>query len=211
FTAGEERLLKENQFSKPMLWSLWACKEAAFKAISAEFPGTPFRWKNFEIQRDFKTIHFASHEFSIRINQNEEYVHAAVCGKIECGRIVQNRFCTITSKIGRIDQIEEKFEKMNKPKIEIRKNEIFSEEFLSKNTVITLNEILRSEIDESAAVRILGIEAISEKYAIGLNDIFVTGVSSGRSVPPFFYNSKGENISRASFSHHGNFVSVTIP
>jgi phosphopantetheine--protein transferase-like protein len=50
FTRQEQRTILNSVHKEKMLWSIWAAKEAAFKACQKEFPGLVFSHQKFSIQ-----------------------------------------------------------------------------------------------------------------------------------------------------------------
>ena len=50
FTYRENSLINRFEIPERMLWALWACKEAAYKALKGRYPETIFAWKEFEAE-----------------------------------------------------------------------------------------------------------------------------------------------------------------
>ncbi len=66
----------ENFQSKPtMLWTYWAAKESAYKALSKPFPDITFAYKAFEFDYLRKKVTYQHYTLSCEVDQQENYVH----------------------------------------------------------------------------------------------------------------------------------------
>ena len=62
-----------------LLWSLWAAKEAAYKAVVKLRPGTPFAHRRFVVAESLAAVRYEDLQLSLELEANEEWVHAVAC------------------------------------------------------------------------------------------------------------------------------------
>jgi len=93
-TPKERLLVQVSPDPDRMLWSLWAAKEAAFKAVSRVHPGTVFSPSQFEVhpQRTGAQalVHWQSFSWPVVWTQGPDWVHAVVCDS-RVGSVVERR------------------------------------------------------------------------------------------------------------------------
>ena len=74
--AGRVRASREPGL---LLWSLWAAKEAAYKAVVKLRPGTPFAHRRFVAAESLAAVRYEDLRLSLELETNEEWVHAVAC------------------------------------------------------------------------------------------------------------------------------------
>ena len=62
-----------------LLWSLWAAKEAAYKAVVKLRPGTPFAHRRFVVAESLAAVSYEDLQLSLELETDEEWVHAVAC------------------------------------------------------------------------------------------------------------------------------------
>lgn len=84
FTAGEQKLIHSSE-ERTLVWSLWAAKEASYKAFSS-IHKIPFQWKSFEVLPSLKEVHYKGGRLSLSLQTEKDFIHAVCAGKVNCGR-----------------------------------------------------------------------------------------------------------------------------
>lgn len=77
-TAEERLRIEASSDPKRMLWSLFAAKEAAYKAAVKLGLEPGFAHRRFEVSPDFDSVRFEDRSFALRMEHHEDWVHAIV-------------------------------------------------------------------------------------------------------------------------------------
>ncbi|MCY3736280.1 MAG: 4'-phosphopantetheinyl transferase superfamily protein [Gemmatimonadaceae bacterium] len=86
---GERRRLAGSGEPKALLWSLWAAKEAAYKAAGKMRPGLVFAPRLYEVDGAMSRVRYRDVVMAVRLAMDPLWVHAvAVCGGGDPGRAV---------------------------------------------------------------------------------------------------------------------------
>ena len=75
-SPGEGERVRASREPGLLLWSLWAAKEAAFKAVVKLRPGTPFAHRRFVVAESLASVRHEDLQLSLDLETNEEWVHA---------------------------------------------------------------------------------------------------------------------------------------
>ena len=209
FTAGELKLIEENNFSKKIIWTLWACKEASFKALQGEFSDILFRWKSFEVQKSLQSVRYRDNELTIKIKDDENLIHAVASGHMECFHSVMNRSRKIFNSVFSREEIYEALIREMTETVPFLKNNE-SAEILKEKEYLAFEDMTEHFGNDSAAVRLHGMMEVKNKFKIPLEEILVSRVYSRPRVPVYI-RKNGGFITRASFSHHGQYFAVAFP
>lgn len=59
-----------------LLWSLFAAKEAAFKAVSKQRPSIVFAHRQFEVAEDLRSVRYKDLSLDLRIDRDGDRIHA---------------------------------------------------------------------------------------------------------------------------------------
>ena len=78
-SAGEAERVRTSREPGLLLWSLWAAKEAAYKAVVKLRPGTPFAHRRFVVPESLAAVRYEDLELPLEVEANEEWVHAVAC------------------------------------------------------------------------------------------------------------------------------------
>lgn len=78
-SAGEAERVRASREPGLLLWSLWAAKEAAYKAVVKLRPGTPFAHRRFVVAESLASVRYEDLQLSLELETNEEWVHAVAC------------------------------------------------------------------------------------------------------------------------------------
>ncbi len=78
-SAGEAERVRTSREPGLLLWSLWAAKEAAYKAVVKLRPGTPFAHRRFVVDESLSAVRYEDLQLSLAVEANEEWVHAVAC------------------------------------------------------------------------------------------------------------------------------------
>lgn len=78
-SAGEAERVRASREPGLLLWSLWAAKEAAYKAVVKLRPGTPFAHRRFAVAESLASVRYEDLQLSLELETNEEWVHAVAC------------------------------------------------------------------------------------------------------------------------------------
>ena len=79
-----ERVLSRAEFAfwidsphprQALLWTYWAAKESAYKALSRFFPSISFSHKKFELDVRSKKVFYQHHTLDCQIDQEQNYIH----------------------------------------------------------------------------------------------------------------------------------------
>ena len=86
---GERDRLADSGEPLVLLWSLWAAKEAAYKAAAKMGPGLVFAPRLYEVDAAMSRVRYRDVEMGVRLTTDPLWVHAvAVCGDGDPGRAV---------------------------------------------------------------------------------------------------------------------------
>ena len=86
---GERDRLSGSGEPLVLLWSLWAAKEAAYKAAGKTRPGLVFAPRLYEVDAAMGRVRYRDLEMRVRLSRDPLWVHAvAVCGEGDPGRAV---------------------------------------------------------------------------------------------------------------------------
>jgi phosphopantetheinyl transferase (holo-ACP synthase) len=77
-TAEEQRAIAESPDPKRRLWTLFAAKEAAYKAAVKLGLDPGFAHRRFVVSSDLDRVDFGEHTFALRVIDGEDWVHAIV-------------------------------------------------------------------------------------------------------------------------------------
>ena len=72
FTDDEELSIDSAEEPLKRLWSIWACKEAAYKALAAYYPDIIFAWKKYRTNRDLSNVTYGKHEVYVNVQELDE-------------------------------------------------------------------------------------------------------------------------------------------
>lgn len=75
-SPGEAGRVRASREPGLLLWSLWAAKEAAYKAVVKLRPGTPFAHRRFVVAESLAAVRYEDLQLSLELEANEEWVHA---------------------------------------------------------------------------------------------------------------------------------------
>lgn len=78
-SAGEAERVQASREPGLLLWSLWAAKEAAYKAVVKLRPGIPFAHRRFVVAETLTGVRYEDLQLSLEVEANEEWVHAVAC------------------------------------------------------------------------------------------------------------------------------------
>ncbi len=78
-SPGEAERVRASREPGLLLWSLWAAKEAAYKAVVKLRPGTPFAHRRFVVAETLAGVRYENLLLSLEVEGNEEWVHAVAC------------------------------------------------------------------------------------------------------------------------------------
>lgn len=78
FAPSERSLILGANCPHTMLWTIWALKEAAYKALRACFP-VPFAWSKYVVSSDLSQVTYGEHLLSSRVLLHGECVEAICC------------------------------------------------------------------------------------------------------------------------------------
>ena len=78
-SAGEAERVRTSREPGLLLWSLWAAKEASYKAVVKLRPGTPFAHRRFVVPESLAEVRYEDLQLSLEVEANEEWVHAVAC------------------------------------------------------------------------------------------------------------------------------------
>ena len=78
-SPGEADRVRTSREPGLLLWSLWAAKEAAYKAVVKLRPGTPFAHRRFVVAESLAAVRYGDLQLSLEVEANEEWVHAVAC------------------------------------------------------------------------------------------------------------------------------------
>lgn len=97
FTKTEQQFIKEDKNPFMRFWSIWACKEAAYKALSAYYPEIIFAWRKYQTDKNMSQIQFGIHKLRTSITQLGEkglyalcFARVAVNGAVPCEIDIKN-------------------------------------------------------------------------------------------------------------------------
>jgi phosphopantetheinyl transferase (holo-ACP synthase) len=84
-SAAEADRVRRSDRPGPMLWSMFAAKEAAYKAVIKEFPGIAFAPRLFSVSADLTAVCYRDLELALQIERGGEkgeiqWVHAVASG-----------------------------------------------------------------------------------------------------------------------------------
>ena len=90
--AGEAERVRASREPGLLLWSLWAAKEAAYKAVVKLRPGIPFAHRRFVVAESLAAVRYEDLRLSLEVEANEEWVHAVACtGETDILRSVERK------------------------------------------------------------------------------------------------------------------------
>lgn len=201
FTPDERLNIQNSSVPDTTLWSCWAGKESAYKALIPRFPATLFAWREYETAIAARTVSTGPHSLALRLEIREgEMVHACTAGRLERGVVVPAP--EILAEI-RIDICNTK---TSAPLPDSQ----WEKEWRERGAVPT---------SESALVRLRAIHLLSEELGVDRSRLAVGGIFPGskgeeddrseeiHSPPRVLID--GEPLSMAiSLSHHGRFLAV---
>ena len=191
------------------LWSIWAAKEAAYKALSAFYPETIFSWKKYKTNREMNSVQFGRHELFLNVQElPEDAILAVTAGVADHDR------ARIDAEIPFMSEL---FVWISR--VEIPENE--SPE--AKQARI---------LDESRLIRVWTVDQITENFGIAPERISIASRDPEdpkkllpckvEAVDPYS-DIKSEKTScpilllddqliphRLSLSHHGRFISAAL-
>jgi len=207
FCPSELSLLK-HPGDTDAIWSVWACKEAAFKALRSHDSGFIFSWKRFEVQSGFETVRCNSHIFACRLDVNRDRISVVCSGEAQrdtiCPVAFNDGICNYTEQI---DEILERSFAGNRDvaarKIDPERFRSHQEMILDTGDLLALARINR----ESAGVRLLAIEKAAMLLGISENRFQVT-YGREKKAPQILLD--GTPLLTATFSHHGRFAAVAF-
>ena len=75
-SPGEAGRVRASREPGLLLWSLWAAKEAAYKAVVKLRPGIPFAHRRFVVAESLAAVRYEDLQLSLEVETNEEWVHA---------------------------------------------------------------------------------------------------------------------------------------
>ena len=67
---------KTSQITKEILWTYWAAKESAYKALKRLIPKIPFTYKKFSYNPLSNKVAYEQYELECEIDNDPNYVHA---------------------------------------------------------------------------------------------------------------------------------------
>lgn len=75
-TAGERQAIDASSNARVTLWSIWAAKEAAFKALRRARPDFEFEYKELIVSSSFTRVFARGCSFHLELTTTSDYVHA---------------------------------------------------------------------------------------------------------------------------------------
>ena len=92
FTADERRLVERSPDSNRVRWTLWACKESAFKLVKRHDPSTVFSPRAFEVTTALSgpaQVHFRGCALCVDVTVDGEAIHAvATWSRCDANRLI---------------------------------------------------------------------------------------------------------------------------
>lgn len=89
FTAGERFQIRNDDHPDTRLWSCWAGKESAYKALVSRFPRTLFAWGDYETDFSSRTVWAGSHALALDLQiREDEMVHVCSVGRMDSGVVI---------------------------------------------------------------------------------------------------------------------------
>lgn len=79
FTGDEHRLIEAGADSNRVRWTLWACKESAYKLVGRQNPSTVFSPKAFEVtmvMSESAQVHHQGRTVYVQVNVHGDAIHA---------------------------------------------------------------------------------------------------------------------------------------
>ena len=89
FTREERECMENSADPRRALWSVWALKEAAYKALTARYEGIIFSWREFRVNESLNRVQSGPHELygEVRVSSADS-LHALCLGLAEKGGAV---------------------------------------------------------------------------------------------------------------------------
>lgn len=78
FTESECEIIQSRLNWRSILWSLWAAKEAAYKAFKRYQTNLAFDYKQFVVSEDLRTVSVFGESIDLSVVSHNHYVHAVV-------------------------------------------------------------------------------------------------------------------------------------
>ncbi len=171
---------KNNKISKTLLWTYWASKEAAYKALKRLLPKTIFLHKKFIFHQKLKKVTYDKYNVQCYISQDVQnepnYIHILAYAKFD--HLLTNNSCF---------KCEPTMNIYNKKKL------------FQKNSTL-------SKKDDSSLLKLLLIRDLSIKLKCPTGDIIIKKKDNISQIPYIFIKNQLQNIV-LSLSHHGNYLS----
>ena len=198
FNPEEQEMILASENPNLALWSIWAVKEAAYKALKRLEPHQVFRYKKFQVDLKKDFVSFEHHEMSLRLKTTREFVHAIVFLQQKKGDGPEAfRSKEITGKSTKIwiDRVDHLRKNTNASQTYKTK---WPEEKRGRNQLSFLvRHQVRSELSKLLGIDVSEIQIKKQTY-------------EGRPTYPYLILKGLRSELLLSLSHHGKFVASAV-
>lgn len=78
FTIEEAERIHQHPLPNSFMWSLWAVKEAAYKAVIKIYPQTVFSLRRFVVDETLASVRYEKFQLPVAIEKTDDWIHAVV-------------------------------------------------------------------------------------------------------------------------------------
>lgn len=201
FTPEEQSAINNSRNSLQTLWTFWAMKESAFKALSAHIPDLMFQWKRFQCDIDFHIVTYDSYALPVKSMITDEYIHIQCGGKIlNDNNDAYEKLIAYGQELIRYAYTVSLYGYLLQRPVEKHADSAF----FFKSASSTSN----NANSDSQLVRELLLESASQLFGVSPRDMEIQIRDGKRRIPRLYV--KGKGIYPVSMSHHGRFLAAAI-